>query len=139
MENFNPLFKERDTDEGKEQLIYKKGKWKFCSEEIINSLWILWVSSIEASSYYDNEGYLVFGYKLKEKNPTICYKFLEEIDMLKLRLIIGKEYLFSDMLQEEKQFKVEWEKGILDKIERHPNSANCFVSGIRYYLYAKEI
>jgi len=76
---------------------------------------------------------------MKENQITICYKFSEDIEVLKQKLTIGKEYLFSDMLQEEKIFKVEWRKGILDKIERHPYSANCFVCGNRYFLYVREL
>jgi len=74
-----------------------------------------------------------------EKLITIYYRFSEGIEVLKEKLTIGKEYLFSDVLQEDKNFKVEWKKGVLDKIERHPNSANCFVSGNQYFLYAREL
>jgi len=69
----------------------------------------------------------------------VIYKFSEGIENLKRNMTIGKEYLFSDMLQEEKSFKVEWKKGVLNKIEQHPDSANCFVSDGQYFLYAKKI
>lgn len=67
------------------------------------------------------------------------YSSKEEIEFLKSKLTTGKEYLFSDMLQEEKNFLVEWEKGTLCDIKRHPNSANCFVKGSQFFWYIKEI
>jgi len=75
----------------------------------------------------------------QEKQITNCYKFSDNMNFLKQKLVIGKEYLFSDILQEEKSFKVVWKKGFLTKIERHPNSANCFVCENQYFLYIKEV
>jgi len=52
--------------------------------------------------------------------------------------IIGKEYEFSDMLQEDKNFEVKWRKGILSGYCPHPNSANSFVCGNQYYVHCRE-
>lgn len=52
--------------------------------------------------------------------------------------IIGKEYEFSDMLQEDKNFEVKWRKGVLSGYCPHPNSANSFVCGNRYYVHCRE-
>jgi len=73
------------------------------------------------------------------KEKTICFSSNDDLEELQDKLTIGKEYLFSDCLQEEKTFKVEWKKGILEKIERHSNSINCFVTGNEYFFYIKEI
>lgn len=134
MENFKPSFKERGT----EQFYFNSG-WIECGEDVISPLWQKWNSSTCPKRYEDEEGFLIFGYGTKEKQVTECYKFSDDMTTLKNKLIIGNEYLFSDMLQEGKTFKVEWKKGVLDKIERHPYSANCFVCGSRYFLYIKEI
>lgn len=47
--------------------------------------------------------------------------------------IIGKEYEFSDILQEEK-----WHKGVLMGYCPHPNSSNSFVCGNQYYVHCRE-
>lgn len=133
--DFIPAFKQNKT----EQFYFNDNEWIKCNKTKINLLYQNWVCSKRAERYTDDDGFLVFGYDTKEKPITICYKFSEGIDILKRTLIIGKEYLFSDMLQEEKAFKVEWKKGILSKIESHPNAANCFVSGSQYFLYVKEL
>jgi len=52
--------------------------------------------------------------------------------------IIGKEYEFSDMLQEDKNFEVKWRKGILSGYCPHPNSSNSFVCGNQYYVHCRE-
>lgn len=52
--------------------------------------------------------------------------------------IIGKEYEFSDMLQEDKGFEVKWRKGVLSGYCPHPNSANSFVCGNQYYVHCRE-
>jgi hypothetical protein len=134
-DNFIPLFKEKEA----KHFYFSNNKWIKCDENKIYFLWRDWVVSMNTSRYMDDKGFLVFGYSTIEIPITICYKFSEGIDVLKEKLIIGKEYLFSDMLQEEKGFKVKWQKGILDKIEKHPYSANCFVSKGQCFLYAKEL
>lgn len=52
--------------------------------------------------------------------------------------IVGKEYEFSDMLQEDKGFEVKWRKGVLSGYCPHPNSANSFVCGSQYYVHCRE-
>ena len=76
---------------------------------------------------------------MKAKKTTVCYKSTEGVAVLNLKLTVGKKYKFSDVLQEEKEFKVKWKKGVLDKIDKHPYSDNCFVSNGQYFLYAKEL
>lgn len=70
---------------------------------------------------------------------SIIYSFREGLEELNRKLRVGFRYEFSDCLQREKCFFVEWQEGVLDKIERHPNSANCLVSNGRYFLYCREI
>lgn len=67
---------------------------------------------------------MIYSYKNKENHKE---------------LIIGNTYLFSDALQEEKNYKVVWREGVLDKIETHPYSANCFVSDNQFFLYCKDV
>ena len=135
IENFIPYFKQNETEE----FSFENNEWVKCDRKKINLLWEDWICDVRAESYTDENGFLVFGYDTKERQITICYKFSEGIDVLKEKLTIGKEYLFSDMLQEEKSFEVKWRKGTLNKIERHPNSANCLLSGSQYFLYAREL
>jgi len=135
IENFIPSFKQNEIEE----FSFENNEWIKCDRNKIMTLWEDWVCSVRAESYTDENGFLVFGYDTKEKPITIYYKFSEGIDVLKKKLTIGKEYFFSDMLQEEKAFEVKWKKGTLDKIERHPNLANCLLSGSQYFLYAREL
>jgi len=57
------------------------------------------------------------------------------IKLADIEFIVGQEYEFSDVLQSEKEFKVEWVKGVLGGYCPHPYSANSFVSDTNQCFY----
>ena len=59
MENFMPLFKEKDKND--QQYYFKDGEWKECEEDRVMSLYGYWVISKGAERYYNEDGYLVYG------------------------------------------------------------------------------
>jgi hypothetical protein len=58
---FTPLFKENDS----QQFYFENGEWVSCGESKIHKLWSDWVCSLSAERYYDEQGFLIFGYKNK--------------------------------------------------------------------------
>ncbi len=64
IENFIPSFKEKD----KEQYYYKNNNWIKCDETMINSLWNNWVVSENCHRYFDDDGFLIYGYNRKKND-----------------------------------------------------------------------
>lgn len=76
MENFKPLFKEKEDPNYKcryfpdqkgyyppknQQYYYEDGRWIKCSEDVIMTLWGKWIVSENPHKYLDEDGFTVFG------------------------------------------------------------------------------
>lgn len=96
-ENFIPHFKEKN--EGDNQYYFEDNQWVLCDEDKIDSLWLTWVVSKNTHKYFDNYGYLVFGYLNKEvKELDVDVLKAQHTDM-KIVLETALNFIIPDQLR----------------------------------------
>ena len=95
--NFTPLFKEKTK--GENQYLFKDNKWVLSNENTIDDLYAEWVVSVNTHRYYDDEGYLVFGYLNKEvKEVDLDVLKVQHTDM-KIALETALNFIIPDPLR----------------------------------------
>ena len=58
MDNFKPIFKEKNTDN---QFVYEGDKWRSAEADEVSALFNTWISTKNIHRFIDENGYLVFG------------------------------------------------------------------------------
>lgn len=58
MENFTPVFKERNEDE---YFYFDGNDWIECDEDKIHSLWSNWIMSKNGTKHLQDDGFTVYG------------------------------------------------------------------------------
>jgi len=95
--NFTPLFKEKTK--GENQYLFKDNGWVLSSEDTIDYLWANWVVSENTHRYYDDEGYLVFGYLNKEVKEVDFDVLKAQHTEMKISLETALNFIIPDQLR----------------------------------------
>lgn len=96
-ENFTPLFKEKTN--GNNQYLFKDNVWVLSNEDTIDDLWAKWVVSENTHRYYDDEGYLVFGYLVKEVKEVDLEVLKAQHTDMKIALETALNFIIPDQLR----------------------------------------
>lgn len=96
-ENFTPLFKEKTN--GNNQYLFKDNEWVLSNEDTIDGLWAKWVISKNTHKYYDDEGYLVFGYLIKEVKELDLEVLKTQHTDMKIALETALNFIIPDQLR----------------------------------------
>lgn len=96
-ENFTPLFKEKNK--GDKQYLFKDNGWVLTNENTINDLWTKWVISENIHKYYDDDGYLVFGYIIKEVKEINSDVLKKQHTDMKIALETALNFIIPDQLR----------------------------------------